>query len=121
MTLLPVEGSRRLARLLTAQETGSWPAVRHSWLPASPTVPTSPVGKVNPKDAEVPPSTGSCVGQNPPKASNALLIPTQTSLTQNGDLGSRLILGVLSPSQSRPLALVSTFLGNAVPPSLLSY
>lgn len=49
--------------------------------PAPPSIPTSAVGKVNPKDAEIPPHADSCVGQNPPKASNALPIPTQTSLT----------------------------------------
>lgn len=116
-----MEGSRRLVRLLTAQEPGSWPAVRHSWLPASPSIPTSPVRKVNPKDAEIPRSAGSRVGQNPPKASNALPIPTQTSLTRNGDLESPPLLGFLSPSETCPLVLVPTFLGNAVPPFLLSH
>lgn len=58
LTLLPVEGRRHFALLLTAQETSSWPAVRHSWIPAPLSIPTSP-GKINPKDAEIPLTTGS--------------------------------------------------------------
>lgn len=84
LTLLPLKSSRHFAHLLTAQETGSWPAVRYSCFPAPSSIPTSPVGKVNPKDAEIPLSTDSHAGQNPMKDSNALLIPT--SLTPNRDL-----------------------------------
>lgn len=95
--------------------------MRHSWLPASPSIPTSPIRKVNPKDAEIPLSADNRVGQNPPKASNALPIPTQSSSTQNGDLGSPLLLELLSPSEICPLVLVPTFLGNAASPFLLSH
>lgn len=41
-----VEGSRHLAGLLRAQESSSWPAVRHSWLPASPASQPLPSGKL---------------------------------------------------------------------------
>lgn len=84
LTLLPVESSRHFARLLLAQETGSWPAARYSCFPASSSIPASPIGKINPKDAEIPLSADSHAVQNPPKDSNALSIPT--SLTQNRDL-----------------------------------
>lgn len=108
MTLLPVEGSRRPALLLTAQETSSWPAVRHSWIPAYPSIPTPP-RKINPKDAEIPLTTGSRAGQNPLRASRDPQIPNQTFLAKNEDLGSPSLLGILSPYETSQLVLTLPF------------
>lgn len=104
----PCGRQQGLALLLTAQETSSWPAVRHSWIPASLSIPTSP-GKVNPRDAEIPLATGSGVGQNPLRASTAPQIPNQTNLTKNEDLGSPSLLGILSPSETSQLVLTPHF------------
>lgn len=101
-----MEGSRHLALLLTAQETSSWPAVRHSWIPASLSIPTPP-GKITPKDAEIALATGSGVGQSPWRASSAPQISCQTCLTENKDLGSPSLLGILSPSETSQLVLTS--------------
>lgn len=94
-----MEGSRILAFLLTAQETSSWPSVGHIWIPAFPSIPTSP-RKINPKDAEIPLTTGTCAGQNSLRTSSAPQIPNQTDLAKNEDLGSALLLGILSPSET---------------------
>lgn len=103
-----MEGSRRPALLLTAQETSSWPAVRHIWIPASPSIPTSP-RKISPKDAEIPLPTGSRVGQNPLRASTAPQIPNQTYLAKNEALGSPSLLGILSLSETSQLVLTLHF------------
>lgn len=103
-----MEGSRSLALLLTAQETSSWPAVRHSWIPASPSTTTSP-RKNNPKHAEIPLTTGSVVGQNPLRARIAPQIPNQTYLTKNEDLESPSLPGILSSSEISQLVRTPHF------------